>query len=109
MERKYKGAIAKGERHQRQVMKNKIEIGNHKRLITGFVEGGEISLARKRHLRVIMNVELNPPRPLKTSSLVISFFDHDFKGTDQNLHDPMVISLVVRNYTVQKVLVDQGS
>ena len=43
------------------------------------------------------------------SSLVISFSDHDFKGTDQNLRNPMVISVVTGNYIAQKVLVDQGS
>ena len=42
-------------------------------------------------------------------NLVISFSDLDFKGTDQNLHDPVVISMVARNYIVRKVLVDQGS
>ena len=40
---------------------------------------------------------------------VISFSDLDFKGTDQNMHNSMVISVVVGNYIVRKVLVDLGS
>ena len=75
----------------------------------GFTRGGETSSARKRHLRAIMNMESNPPRPLKMPSQVILFSDHNFKRTDQNMHDLMVISVVVRNYIVWKVPVDQGS
>ena len=47
-----------------------------------------------------------PPRQLKPPNLVILFSDLDFKGIDQNLHDPMVISMVAGNYIVQKVLVN---
>ena len=41
--------------------------------------------------------------------MVISFFDPNFKGTNQNLHDRVVISVVTRNYIVRKLLVNQGS
>ena len=47
-------------------------------------------------------------RPPKTSNSVISFSDLNFKGTNQNLHDPVVIFFVAGNYIIQKVLVDQG-
>ena len=57
----------------------------------GYIGGGKMSLVRKRHLRAIMFIEPTPPQTLETLNLVISFSDLDFKGTDQNLHDPMVI------------------
>ena len=56
-----------------------------------------------------MVMEATLPQPPKISNPVISFSDLDFKGTDQNLHDPMVISMVVGDYIICKVLVDQGS
>ena len=65
-----------------------------------------MSSARKRHLRAIMTLESTLLRLPKTSNMVISFSDLDFKGIDQNLHDPTV---VVGNYIIWKVLVDQGS
>ena len=75
-------------------------------IIEGFGGGGETSSIRKRHLRAIMNVESNPLRPSNTPNSMISFFDLDFKGIDHNLHDPMVIFMVARNYIIRKVLVD---
>ena len=47
--------------------------------------------------------------PLKILNLVISLSDLDFKGTDQNLHDLMVIFVVVGHYIIWKLLLDQGS
>ena len=52
--------------------------------------------------------KLAPSRPI-TSSLVISFSNSDFKGIDQNLYDPIKISMITGNYIVQKVLVNFGS
>ena len=75
----------------------------------GFVRGRETSSVRKRHLQAIMNMESNPPRPPKTPNQVILLSDLDFKGADQNLHDLVVISVVVGNYIIRKVLVNQGS
>ena len=37
---------------------------------------------------------------------VISFTEEDFKGLDKNLNDPMVISIVIANFLIKKVLVD---
>ena len=56
-----------------------------------------------------MEVKSTPPPPLKTPNPIISFSDLDFKVIDQNLHNPMVISVIVGNYIVRKVLVNQGS
>ena len=56
-----------------------------------------------------MAVESTPPQPPKTSYPVISFSDLDFEGTNQNLHDLVVISVVIGHYIVRKVLVNQRS
>ena len=54
-------------------------------------------------------VETTPSQPPKTPNLVISLCDLDFRRTDKNLHDLVVISMVIRNYIIRKVLVDQES
>ena len=46
---------------------------------------------------------------IKNTNSIISFSNLDFKGTDQNLHDPIVISIVAGNYIDRKVLVNHGS
>ncbi|XP_020211736.1 uncharacterized protein LOC109796476 [Cajanus cajan] len=77
----------------------------------GFAGGGSSNSARKRHLRNINNVndhhdsglKPNPPTP------PIIFTDDDFDGINLNQDDPMVISVEVANWEVQKTLVDQGS
>ena len=56
-----------------------------------------------------MAMESNPPRAPKTPNSVISFSNFDFKGTDQNLHDPMVNFVVAGNYIIRKVLVDAST
>ncbi|WOL20054.1 hypothetical protein Cni_G28856 [Canna indica] len=40
---------------------------------------------------------------------VISFYESDFQGIDNNLHDPVVIFVIVEKFIIGKVLVDQGS
>ena len=55
---------------------------------------------RKRHIRAIMAMESNPPRLPKASNSEILFFDLDFKEIGQNLHDPVVISVVAENYII---------
>ena len=42
-------------------------------------------------------------------SLVILFFDSNFKGIDQNLLNHVVISTVTEYWIIEKVLIDQGS
>lgn len=68
-----------------------------------------MSLVRKRHLRAIVVVESTPPHPLKAPNPIISFSNLNFKGTDQNLNNPMVIYVVAGNSIIWKVLVYQGS
>ena len=56
-----------------------------------------------------MNMESNPPRLPKTLNLVISLSDINFKGTNQNLHDLMVISVFARDYIIWNVLINEGA
>jgi len=39
----------------------------------------------------------------------IIFTDDDFHDRDHQQDDPMVITVEIENYTVKKVLVDQGN
>ena len=78
-------------------------------IIEGFAGGGETSSTRKKHLRPIMVVGSTPPWPSKMLNSIISFSNLDFTRTDQNLHNLVVISVVIGNYIIRKVLVDQES
>lgn len=40
---------------------------------------------------------------------VISFTNEDYARINQNLDNPMVISVIVANFVIKEVLVDQGS
>jgi len=40
---------------------------------------------------------------------MISFTGRDFEGINQNLDDPMVVSIIAPNFIVKKVLIDHGS
>ncbi|XP_020238557.1 uncharacterized protein LOC109817649 [Cajanus cajan] len=77
----------------------------------GFVGGGSSNSARKRHLRNVHNVdncsnlEFKPDIPTPP----IVFTDNDYEGISLNQDDPMVISVEVANWEVQKTLIDQGS
>ena len=78
----------------------------------GFEGGGESSLARKAHLRNIRSTEIGEiqavsklPR-LDTS---ITFSDSNLEGCQHPHDDPLVVSAVVGNKTVHRVLVYNGS
>ncbi|XP_052171626.1 uncharacterized protein LOC127787603 [Diospyros lotus] len=76
----------------------------------GFTGGGESSSARKQHLRAVMSINNTEKKPRRIPHHpMISFTEEDFKGINQNLNDPMVISVVTANFWVKKVLIDQGS
>ncbi|WOL01432.1 hypothetical protein Cni_G10148 [Canna indica] len=72
--------------------------------------GEESSSAKKRSLWAIMAVNnvvrLCRPAP---KILIISFYEFSFQGTNQNLHDPVIIYVIIGNFIIKKVIVDQGS
>jgi len=39
----------------------------------------------------------------------VTFTDADFQDMDHEQNDPMVITLEIENFTVKKVLIDQGN
>ena len=48
--------------------------------------------------------------PRRSTLIVpITFTDDDFYGVDFNQDDPMVIRVIIANFEVRRVLVDQGS
>ena len=69
------------------------------------------SQSRKWHLRAIQDININLvdiPPPWSFSP--IRFTDRDFKGINLiNQDDLMVVSIVIENFMVSKVLIDQGS
>ncbi|RDX95427.1 hypothetical protein CR513_22056, partial [Mucuna pruriens] len=46
---------------------------------------------------------------LRPRDPVICFTDEDYKGTLPHQNDPMVISLIVANYKIERILIEQGS
>ena len=78
----------------------------------GFTGGGESSSARKAHLRSIRSgevMEVQAVSKLPRLNITITFSDSDLKGCQHPHDDPLVISAVVANKTIHRVLFDNGS
>ncbi|XP_059627609.1 uncharacterized protein LOC132270446 [Cornus florida] len=92
-------------------------MGEIKVISGGFAGGGETSSARRSHARRIRSFsEVNevgmtsPPTKLpRVEELVITFSEEDDKGIHQPHDDPLVVSMVVANFTVRRILIDNGS
>ncbi|XP_059639573.1 uncharacterized protein LOC132281943 [Cornus florida] len=92
-------------------------MGEIKVISGGFAGGGETSSARKAHVRRIQSFsEVNevrmtsPPTKLpRVEEPVITFSEEDDKGIHQPHDDPLVVSMVVANFTVRRILIDNGS
>ncbi|XP_059670723.1 uncharacterized protein LOC132316234 [Cornus florida] len=92
-------------------------MGEIKVISGGFAGGGETSSARKAHARRIRSFsEVNevgmtsPPTKLpRVEEPVITFSEEDDKGIHQPHDDPLVVSMVVANFTVRRILIDNGS
>ncbi|XP_059638638.1 uncharacterized protein LOC132280897 [Cornus florida] len=90
-------------------------IGEIKVISGGFAGGGETSSSRKAHARRIRSFsEINevgmtsPPTKLpRVEEPVITFSEEDDKGIHQP--HPLVVSMVVANFTVRRILIDNGS
>ena len=72
----------------------------------GFAGGGSTNSVRKKHLRVVHQVNFVAIQPRMPP---ITFTDDDFKGIDPSQDDLMVISVDIDNFTIMKTLVDRGS
>ncbi|XP_059669077.1 uncharacterized protein LOC132314203 [Cornus florida] len=83
----------------------------------GFAGGGETSSAWKAHARRIRSFsEVNEVRvtsPLtklpRVEESVITFSKEDDMGIHQPHNEPLVVSMVVANFTVRRILIDKGS
>ncbi|XP_059668905.1 uncharacterized protein LOC132313995 [Cornus florida] len=92
-------------------------MGEIKVISGGFAGGGETSSARRAHARRIRSFsEVNevgmtsPPTKLpRVEEPVITFSVEDDKAIHQPHDDPLVVSMVVANFTVRRILIDNGS
>ncbi|XP_059654814.1 uncharacterized protein LOC132301590 [Cornus florida] len=92
-------------------------MGEIKVISSGFAGGGETSSAWRAHARRIRSFsEVNevgmtsPPTKLpRVEEPVITFSEEDDKGIHQPHDDPLVVSMVIANFTVRRILIDNGS
>ncbi|XP_059663839.1 uncharacterized protein LOC132309562 [Cornus florida] len=92
-------------------------MGEIKVISGGFAGGGETSSARRAHARRIRSFSgvnevgmTSPPTKLpRVKEPVITFSEEDDKGIHQPHDDPLVVSMVVANFTVRRILIDNGS
>ena len=72
---------------------------------------GKSNQSRKHHLHTIWDIDINcVDAPSPRSLLPIIFTKRDFKGINPiNQDNPMVIAIIIANFMVSKVLIDQGS
>ncbi|XP_059670930.1 uncharacterized protein LOC132316475 [Cornus florida] len=92
-------------------------IGEIRVISGGFAGGGETSSAWKAYARRIrsfsevneVGVTIPPTKLPRVEELDITFSEEDDKRIHQPHDDPLVFSMVVANFTVQLILVDNGS
>jgi len=66
-------------------------------IASGFAGGGSTNSARKKHLRVVHQVNTLTFRSRMSPT---TFMDNDFKGVDYRQNDPMVISVDIDRFTI---------
>ncbi|XP_057481960.1 uncharacterized protein LOC130768867 [Actinidia eriantha] len=79
----------------------------------GFVFGGCTSSSRKRHVRNAHSMAkeeiYNLSSPFVDTHLPITFNNDDLRGLHLPHDDALVVSAVITNFNVQRILVDNGS
>lgn len=84
------------------------------KVIYGGFAGGKSSSSRKKHARKIrsqrevMSVDRSAKRP-KAGHEPITFKEEEAEALSQPHDDPLVLSAVVSNFLVRRILVDSGS
>ena len=81
-------------------------------VITGGSEVSGITYsAARRHARAAVNLEtsLSPTLPSGASNLVLSFIDNEDSTLINPHHDVLVISLLIANCLIKRILIDNGS
>ena len=105
-----------GRDHKDEKLKGKMEESSRPplgeiRIIIGGTSTGQSSKSKKTYLKVVQNVQLSgrSPRTRSMDEPAISFTDEDAKRI-HHLHDnAIVITLLIADYTIRRVLVDNGS
>jgi hypothetical protein len=77
----------------------------------GFGGGGESNSARKAYARQYFEVYSvqKPPKSQKRDAQVIGFSDDDYAGVSLPHTDALVLSLVIANHKIHRILIDTGS
>ena len=88
-------------------------IGEIRVISGGLGGGGDSNGSRKLHARSAkasgMICTLDRPHKILKSSPTITFFEEDALGIQHPYDDPLVISAVVANYNIHRILIDTGS
>ena len=78
--------------------------------ITGVTKKWATSRNKKMaHLRSIMAINSPTKRPRRHENWQINFFAHEENIVHDNDNDPIIISTVIHNFQVDRILVDDGS
>ena len=78
--------------------------------ITGAMEEWTTLRNRRRaHLRSIMTINASAKRPKQHENWQINFSAHEENIINDNGNDPIVISPVINNFLVDRILVNDGS
>jgi hypothetical protein len=79
----------------------------------GFGGGGETYSARKSYAREMREVSIysvaGPLKTTKREKLAITFSDEDYEGVYLPHSDALVVTMVIANHKIHRVLVDNGS
>ena len=81
-------------------------LGAIETIARGFLGGGISNNARKRHLRAMMNAD---NKKWREHYEPIYFTEEDFRDIKKEHNDQMAISILIHNFLVKRVLIDQGS
>lgn len=68
---------------------------------------GESSTKKKTFIRSIYNVKTEPKRP--NSSLLTIFLNKNLKGIQTTHDNPIVVLVMITNFEIWKILVDNGN
>ncbi|XP_059630073.1 uncharacterized protein LOC132273054 [Cornus florida] len=90
-------------------------VGEIRVISGGYTGGGETATARKTYTKRA-RAEVNevgmfnsPSKTLRYIDTTIMFSEANAKGIQQPHDDPLVVSMVIANYTIRRILIDNGS
>ncbi|XP_057965396.1 uncharacterized protein LOC131155960 [Malania oleifera] len=85
-------------------------IGEIAMIFGGFASGGDNGGARKRYAKQVLSVEKGEPNSkINRQDEDIIFDSPDEEGVQQPHDDALVLSMLLANYKVRRVLIDNGS